>query len=112
MSAFEADRFNHSRTSPEAAISTQSSSTAEVSDGVTVSSSALAPTSEKGLQHLRAPAGENASTNLNLVVQSWVVQHRHYRVNRPSFGIFSAIYQATDARVNQGSRTHRTRFNC
>ena len=100
MSAFEADRFNHSRTSPETAIC------------ATMLNSTLASAPEKRLQQIRALAGQDALMNLKLVVQPGVVQYLHYGVNCTGLGIISAVYEAPYTRVNHGSRAHRARFNC
>ena len=72
----------------------------------------LAPGTEKLLHYIRAPAGENASTDLNLMVETGVVQHAHHGVDSTSFGVVRTENQSPNARLHKRTGTHRTRFNC
>ena len=79
MSAFEADRFNHSRTSPRgknqlSVVSLRSSAKTPALVG-TKTSGHLPAIAEEALQHLYATAGEDASFDLHAVVQLRVVEH-------------------------------------
>ena len=102
MSAFEADRFNRSRTSPEG--SCQSNPGFLASLGMTIlkklTTNNQRPTTndrqlttalKERLQQLGATACQDAAANLYFVVQLRVIQHLHYRLNRACFRIVGAI---------------------
>jgi|SRR5579863_1046480 hypothetical protein len=133
MSAFEADRFNHSRTSPEAAISPQLLAVSEsrflrssLCSGVGMTATGLATCqrpktndrqrlttiSKERLQHFRAAACQNPAANLDLVVQLRMIYDLHRRMHGPCLGIIRAIYQALNAGMHQGPGAHSARFNC
>src|SRR5579864_7389143 len=103
MSAFEADRFNHSRTSPEAAISRQPSAISQSRSLTTLgmtrpckdlASERLTTVSKERLQHFRAAAGQHSAANLDLVVQLRMVHDGHHRMHRARFWVVRAINQA------------------
>src|SRR5579863_3337923 len=98
MSAFEADRFNHSRTSPEKNSSLRLSR--------------LTPASEECLQHFGAAAGQNPAANLNPVIHMRMTEKLHDRIHGPGFRIVGTIHQAPDTGMNHGAGTHRARLNC
>src|SRR6266567_7290866 len=104
MSAFEADRFNHSRTSPESSCPSPEASCHQRRQ--------LAATLKERLQHVRAAAGEHSAANRNLMVQLRMVQDLHHRMHRPGLRVIRAIYQAPDAGMHQRAGAHRARFNC
>jgi hypothetical protein len=97
MSAFEADRFNRSRTSPE--------STA----GIFFPLPAI---SKERLQQFGAAPGQHPAANRNAVIRMLMVQHLQHRPYSSSFGIFGAIHQPPDAGMNHSSGAHGARFNC
>ena len=105
MSAFEADRFNRSRTSPH-----QNSVAVLVGSGETPQSLATVP--KKSLQQLGTATSHYAAANLHSVIHLRINQNLHNRVNRAGFGVFRTVNQSSDAGVNQRSRTHRTWLNC
>ena len=107
MSAFEADRFNHSRTSPENAVVSCRWSVAS-----RVKSQRLPTALKERLQHFGATACQNASANLHLMIQLRMIHYLHHRMYGARFGIVRAIDQAFDPRMHQRARTHRARFNC
>jgi hypothetical protein len=94
MSAFEADRFNHSRTSPEG------------------ERRFLATAFKERLQQFCRTACQDAAADFYFVVQLRVIQHLHYRLHGARFGIVGAVDQALDPGMHQGSGAHRARFNC
>jgi hypothetical protein len=47
-----------------------------------------------------------------LMIQPGVIHHLQNRMHGACFRIFGAIHQATQAGVNQRSRTHRAGLNC
>lgn len=97
MSAFEADRFSHSRTSPRRTSRIVGS---------------LAPASEKFLNQFSALPGQNSAANLDFMIQLRVIQHLHDRTNRTGFGIIRSVDQAANPCVHHCSGAHGTRFNC
>src|SRR5712692_10013154 len=99
MSAFEADRFNHSRTSPGAKHW-----------GLLVV--LRSPLAEKRLQQLRTPTGQNSRLDFDVMILSRMVQDLHYRPIGPRFRVFRSINYATDSGVNHSPRAHRARLNC
>src|SRR3954469_22300519 len=98
MSAFEADRFNRSRTSPES------------SAGNFIPP--LPAISKERLQQFRAAPGQNPAANLDAVIRMLMIQHLHHRLHSSSFGIFRAIHQPPDAAMSHSSGTHGARLNC
>ena len=104
MSAFEADRFNRSRTSPEG------SGLWPVISGQRTQR--LATVSKERLQQLRATACQDAAADFYFMVQLRVIQHLHYRMHCARFGIIGAVDQALDPSVHHGSGAHWARFNC
>jgi hypothetical protein len=130
MSAFEADRFNRSRTSPKAAISNQLSAktiarmpkvaliskvplvTGTNSIEPSAQSQFLSAAPKKLLQNFRRTARQHPASHLNAMVQSRMVQHSHDRVHGPRFGVVRAKNQSPDARMHHGASAHRARLNC
>jgi hypothetical protein len=77
MSAFEADRFNHSRTSPD-----KRKSVAETRDqrlekptDRTGKDQQLTTAFKERLQYFRTTPGQYSAANFNLVVQLRMIQH-------------------------------------
>src|SRR5579863_4594664 len=126
MSAFEADRFNRSRTSPEKAFSRQPSARAKIPRFARNDSfeSSLPTTSDRRtatvlttafkerLQQFRTAAGQDSLANFHAMVESRMIQHLHHRVHRACFRIVRAIDQTFDPRMYQGCGTHRAWFDC
>jgi hypothetical protein len=80
MSAFEADRFNHSRTSPEEAISCQRKPGFLAALGRTilmVHDQRLTTAFKERLQQFGATACEDSAADFYFVVQLRVIQHLH-----------------------------------
>src|SRR5580700_3066685 len=99
MSAFEADRFNHSRTSPEKQWS--------VAGGWwPVNPKKLSTAFKERLQHFSAPPCKNPAANLHAVVQLGMIQHLHHRLHRARLGIVRAVHQTPDPRMHQRSGAH------
>src|ERR1035438_1688254 len=118
MSAFEADRFNRSRTSPENSCqllvsSSQLKPRFLVSLGMTSDGKPeLATVSEKLLQDFCAASCQHAATDFHAMVQLRMIQHLHHRMNRACFRIRCAINQALDPGMHHRTCAHRARFNC
>ena len=76
MSAFEADRFNHSRTSPENQLSIVSNCLLVKTPLLLFSNfKTLAAISKKFLHNFRRASGQYPAPDYHLVVQSGVVHH-------------------------------------
>jgi hypothetical protein len=102
MSAFEADRFNHSRTSPE-----KNGDQFQSGDN-----SDLTTAPEELLQNLGRSSCQNASANLHLMIRAGMINHRKNGMDRSRFRIIRTIHQASYSRVNQGARAHGAGLNC
>ena len=103
MSAFEADRFNHSRTSPrrtKAVVGALRCMTKAVVIPKRAEEAAFPTThmwravpfslptiSKERLQHFRAASREHSALNFHRMVQLRMIYHLHHRMHRPSFGI-------------------------
>jgi hypothetical protein len=118
MSAFEADRFNRSRTSPEKqrlAVSNQHSAI-ETSNSFASTQSPkpafLPPAPEEFLQDIGTAARQYPPSDFNPVIQARVIQHMDDGTYRARLRIIRAVDQSPDARMNQRSRAHRARLNC
>src|ERR1700686_2590915 len=112
MSAFEADCFNRSRTSPEGRYQppakTEIPRVARNDKGfleLTANDQRLTTAFKESLQ-------QYAAADFYFVVQVRVIQHLHYRVYGARFGIVRAIDEALDPGVQQGTGAHGARFNC
>ena len=125
MSAFEADRFNRSRTSPRRTRIHGYGGRAFFKDCnkprwrvprrehgrgrpcLRRSGRWLAAAgAEEGLQHLGAAAGENAGLDCYLVIHGWVVDNLNRGADGAGFGVVGAVDQASDAGVDHGSGAH------
>src|SRR6185437_3149004 len=100
MSAFEADRFNHSRTSPRRTKS------------FSIGRFFRPALAEKCLQQVGAAAGQHSSANIRLVVQLWMVQHLQYGMDRARFWIIRTVNQALNSSMDERASAHGARFNC
>src|ERR1700678_2003639 len=94
MSAFEADRFNHSRTSPRK------------------KHQFLATASKKLLQNSCATSRQHSAAYINPVVELWMIQQLHHRPHGPGFRVVCAVNQAPDARMHHRTGAHSARLNC
>src|ERR1700731_4803499 len=133
MSAFEADRFNRSRTSPRRtlfdfvvlrALLVLSSTLrllsrlpkrrplATLTKVSNQLAAFLATAFEKRLQQFGTAAGQHACADFRSVVQPGVIQHLQHRAACARFGIIRAINDAFHPRVYQRARAHRARLNC
>jgi hypothetical protein len=101
MSAFEADRFNRSRTSPDNSRQVSWQGRPQ-----------LATAFKEPLQQFGATACQDSAADFYFVIQLRVIQHLHYGLHRARFGIVRAVDQAPDPGVHQRSSAHRARFNC
>jgi len=72
----------------------------------------LSPASKESLQHFGASPGQNAGANLHAMIQAGVIQYLHHRADSARLGVISAVNQALDPGLNQGTGTHGARFNC
>src|SRR5690242_11774893 len=112
MSAFEADRFNHSRTSPRRKITLF---VLQNLGSLNTWKKLLQPRSappKKTLQQFGAPAGKHAWNNFDFVIEMRVIHDLHHRMYGAGFRIVSPIYQPPDPGMNHRPSTHRARFNC
>src|SRR6185312_10716961 len=100
MSAFEADRFNHSRTSPRR------------TNLFSLGRFFRPALAKKSLQQVGAAAGQHSSAYLHLMVQLWVVQHLHYGMDRTSFWIIRTVNQTFNSSMHKRASAHSARFNC
>ena len=113
MSAFEADRFNHSRTSPRATLLKVRLLVNDTKVIRSACSSALgtALRPEKRLQHFSAPSGQNPALYLHPVIQLRMVQYLDDRIHCSGFRISSAIHQPFQSRMHQRAGAHRAGFD-
>jgi hypothetical protein len=105
MSAFEADRFNRSRTSPNPVVSGELPVKPFVARRLTT-------IPKKLLQHLCRATGQHSAADLHLMIQTRVIYHLQNRMDGARFGIVGTIHQAADASMNGRSRAHGARLNC
>jgi hypothetical protein len=122
MSAFEADRFNRSRTSPrQKKLLAFNHPLCEprflASLGMTglhpgASHQRLTTASKKRLQYFAATTSQQASPHFHLMVQLGVVEHRQYRVDRTCLWVVRAVHQAFQPGVNHGASAHSAWFDC
>lgn len=56
-------------------------------------------------------SGQNAATYFDFVIKRWVVENMHRGMHCSGFGIFGAVNQAADARVNHGPGAHSAGLN-
>ena len=103
MSAFEADRFNHSRTSPRRTkvvigtlrLTDQTGCHSEAKRGICFPAThmwrairfSLPTISKERLQHFRTASGKHSALNFHLMVQLRMIHHLHHRIHSPGFGI-------------------------
>src|SRR5262249_32116080 len=72
----------------------------------------LTPAPKKRLEHFRAASRQHSTTNLNLVIHLWMIQHRHDGMNSSSFRIVRPINKALDTSMHDRAGAHGARFNC
>jgi hypothetical protein len=119
MSAFEADRFNHSRTSPRQKTATSHQLSAVGKKRIPHSASfpttgdeRLTTALKERLQQFGATAGQHSALHLDFVVQLRMIQHLHYRNYRAGFRIVRAIYETLDSGMHHCTGAHGAGFNC
>ena len=82
MSAFEADRFNHSRTSPESSLQSSVSVVRNrwslMTDDRRLTTTFLTTRAKKTLQQFRATAGKNSCSYFHAVIQAGMIQDLHH----------------------------------
>jgi hypothetical protein len=103
MSAFEADRFNHSRTSPEKQLPLPRTQK---------NIRQLAALPEKFLQYLGCSPCQYAGPDLHLMIQAGVIHHLQDRMDGSCLWIIGTIHQAAEAGMHGCSRAHSARLNC
>jgi hypothetical protein len=103
MSAFEADRFNHSRTSPEAAV---------VRRDQGKETNWLTTILKERLQHFCTASRQYAAANLDLVVQERMIHDLHDWMHSARFGIIGTIHQPPDSGMHHRPGAHSARLNC
>src|ERR1700747_1855730 len=104
MSAFEADRFNRSRTSPKSSSQLSAVSSLQVL--------AHPAGAEELLQKLCATVCKHAIPNFHVMVHARVVEDSHHRMHGTRFGVVRTVDQAPNPRVDERSRAHGARLNC
>src|ERR1700751_3070328 len=109
MSAFEADRFNRSRTSPKKQLSVVSSRFKPRNDE---RDARLTSTPEEFLQNFSGSSCQNASANCHPMVRARMIDHGEQRMNGSCFRIIRAVHQAANSRMNERSGAHCARLNC
>src|ERR1700722_3133691 len=117
MSAFEADRFNHSRTSPHGKSCQLSAKPRFLTANdsrvwLATNDQRLTTALKERLQQFSAATCEYTAADFHAMVQSRMIYHLHHRLHRSRFGIVSTVDEALDPGVHQRSGAHRTRFNC
>src|SRR3984957_6978208 len=123
MSAFEADRFNHSRTSPRynsyqpSAFSQKHiprclTKQTRVRLLLTTNHCRLTTTPKERLQQLRAASRQNSALNLDLMIQLRMIQDLHHRPHRAGLRIVGAIDEPLDAGMHHRTGAHSARLNC
>ncbi len=122
MSAFEADRFNRSRTSPRGYTGKtyqllQFNKRAGMRhlvrrhDAVRSSGLRVAFLAKKSLEHVHAARSQDAAGDLDLMIELGVVEDLEHGMDRTGFWVFGAVDQSADSRVGNGSRAHGARFH-
>src|SRR6266576_3771607 len=104
MSAFEADRFNHSRTSPE--------KWRLVAGPCLRKCAILTPLSKELLQDFRGTSCQYTAANFDPMIQLRMIQHLQSRMNGACLRVIRTKYQTSNAGMNHRSRTHGAWFNC
>src|ERR1017187_8691408 len=121
MSAFEADRFNRSRTSPEHQLSVAScqwparavdNGSSRTTNDQRLTNQRLTTLSKKFLYHLRRTSGQNPAPDLHLMIQTGVIHHLQNRMDGACLGVVGTVHQTTDAGMNGRSRAHGAGLNC
>src|SRR5208283_3553738 len=116
MSAFEADRFNRSRTSPENQLSAASrqwpAEALDTGSSRTTHDQRLTALSKKILHHLRRTSGQNPAPDLHLMIQTGVIHHLQNRMDGARLRVVGTVHQTADAGQNGRSRAHGARLNC
>jgi hypothetical protein len=72
----------------------------------------LTPIPKELLQQFRAPSGENATANLNSMIQLRVIHDLHHGVHRAGLRVVGAVDQALYASMHDRASAHRARLNC
>ncbi len=109
MSAFEADRFNRSRTSPEKQLSVVSS---QLSVKTVTQNERLTTIPKELLQYFCRTSRQHSTPYVHLMIQCRVIYHLQNRMDGPCLRIVGTVHQAADARMNCRSRAHGARLNC
>jgi hypothetical protein len=115
MSAFEADRFNHSRTSPKnrfLVASGQKKLLGHLPDQRTANRERLTTPSEKLLHQLCSTSGQHSAPYVHLMIQTGVIRHLQSRMDGACLRVVGAEYQAAEAGMNGRARAHGARLNC
>jgi len=68
--------------------------------------------SKKLLNDLGALGGQNASFDLDLMIQFAMIQHPERRTAGAGFWVARSKHHAPQSRLHYGSGAHRTRFDC
>src|SRR5437868_4518658 len=114
MAAFEAARFNHSRTSPRRSkvtgggrtVTLHNESATSVAPAVILANEQTcrllrlrATLPKERLHQFSAASAEHAPSHFHLMVQFRRVQHRHHGMHRAGFGVVRAIDKPPDSSV-------------
>src|SRR3954471_8928181 len=114
MSAFEADRFNHSRTSPRQnkGFGKSRSLPSLYLPALYLRTFCLHPAiSKKILQKLSTLFREHAGNDFHLMIQCRVIQHLQYGFDRTSLGIGSSVDEPGKASLDERTGAHCARFD-
>jgi hypothetical protein len=65
---------------------------------------------EERAQQLDATISKYTTMHFNTVIQARIIRNRIERFARARFGISRSVNQATNARIDRGTSTHRTRL--
>jgi hypothetical protein len=114
MSAFEADRFNHSRTSPRQnkGFGKKPKPPLIIPSGLALRDFRLRPSiPEKILQQLGAFFREHTRNDFHLMIQRRVIQHLQNRFHRACLRISSSVNQARYSSLDQRTCAHGAWLN-
>src|ERR1035438_3877484 len=122
MSAFEADRFNRSRTSPRGYTSKicqflQFNKRADMrhlvrrGGGVPLSGLSVAFLAKERLHEIHASRSQHSASDLDLVIELGMVEDLKHGVDRAGLRVFGAVDQAANSCVGDRSGTHGARLH-
>src|SRR6202158_2109391 len=113
MSAFEADRFNHSRTSPEQKLSVISCQSSVKSSGPLPSRNdqRLTTLPKKLLQDVCRTSGQYPAPDVHLMIQTGVIHHLQNRMDGACLRVIGTVGQGGGAGMHWRCPAHGARLN-